>query len=57
VRAVPIEELDKNILPHIPVGRLGEPEEVDRCAVFLVSDAAGYITGATLSVNGGQHMT
>jgi acetoacetyl-CoA reductase len=57
VRAVPKEVLDKNILPHIPVGRLGEPEEVARCVVFLVSDAAGYITGATLSVNGGQHMT
>jgi acetoacetyl-CoA reductase len=56
VRAVPKEVLDKSILPHIPVGRLGEPEEVARCVLFLVSDAAGYITGATLSVNGGQHM-
>jgi acetoacetyl-CoA reductase len=56
VRAVPKEVLDKSILPHIPVGRLGEPEEIARCVVFLVSDAAGYITGATLSVNGGQYM-
>jgi len=56
VRAVPKEVLDKSILPQIPVGRLGEPEEIARCVVFLVSDAAGYITGATLSVNGGQYM-
>ena len=56
VRAVPKEVLDKSILPHIPIGRLGEPEEVARCVLFLVSDAAGYITGATLSVNGGQYM-
>ena len=56
VRAVPQEILDKNILPHIPVGRLGEPEEVARCVVFLASDAAGFITGSTLSANGGQLM-
>jgi len=56
VRAVPKEVLDKSILPQIPVGRLGEPEEIARCVVFLVSDAAGYITGTTLSVNGGQYM-
>jgi acetoacetyl-CoA reductase len=56
VRAVPKEVLDKSILPLIPVGRLGEPEEVARCVVFLVSDAAGFITGATLSVNGGQYL-
>jgi acetoacetyl-CoA reductase len=56
VRAVPQEVLDKSILPFIPVGRLGEPDEVARCVVFLVSDAAGFVTGATLSVNGGQYM-
>ncbi len=56
VKAVPKEILEKSILPQIPVRRLGEPEEVARCVVFLVSDAAGYITGATLSVNGGQYM-
>jgi len=56
VRAVPKEVLDKSSLPQIPIGRLGEPEEVARCVVFLVSDAAGYFTGATLSVNGGQYM-
>ena len=56
VRAVPKEVLDKNILPLIPAGRLGEPEEIARCVVFLASDDAGFITGSTLSANGGQYM-
>jgi acetoacetyl-CoA reductase len=56
VKAVPQEILDKNILPHIPIGRLGEPEEVARCVVFLAADAAGLITGSTISANGGQVM-
>jgi acetoacetyl-CoA reductase len=56
VRAVPEEVLKAKILPHIPVGRLAEPEEVARCAVFLASQDAGFITGSTLSVNGGQYM-
>jgi acetoacetyl-CoA reductase len=56
VRAVPKEVLDKSILPQIPVGRLGEPEEIARCVVFLASDEAGFITGSTLSANGGQYM-
>ena len=56
VRAVPQDVLDKRILPHIPVGRLGEPEEVARCVVFLASEKSGFITGATVSVNGGQYM-
>ena len=56
VRAIPEEVLKKNILPHIPVGRLGEPEEIARCVVFLASDEAGFITGSTLSANGGQYM-
>ena len=56
VRAVPQEVLEKRILPHIPAGRLGEPKEVARCVVFLASEDAGYITGSTLSVNGGQYM-
>ena len=56
VRAVPEEVLKSKILPLIPVGRLGEPEEVARCVVFLASDGAGFITGATLSANGGQYM-
>jgi acetoacetyl-CoA reductase len=56
VQAVPKDVLEKSILPQIPVGRLGEPEEVARCVVFLASDDAGFITGSTLSANGGQVM-
>jgi acetoacetyl-CoA reductase len=56
VMAVPKEVLDKSIIPQIPVGRLGQPEEVARCVLFLASDDAGFITGATLSANGGQYM-
>jgi acetoacetyl-CoA reductase len=56
VKAVPQEVLDKNILPQIPLGRLGEPDEVARCVVFLASDDAGLITGSTISANGGQVM-
>ncbi|MGC2222178.1 MAG: acetoacetyl-CoA reductase [Methylocella sp.] len=56
VKVVPTEVLEKSVLPHIPVRRLGEPEEVARCVVFLVSDESGFITGATLTVNGGQYM-
>ena len=56
VRAMPQEVLDKRVLPFIPVGRLGGPEEIARCVVFLVSDEAGFITGSTLSANGGQYM-
>ncbi len=56
VRAVPEEVLNTKILPLIPVGRLGEPEEVARCVVFLASEEAGFITGSTLSANGGQYM-
>ena len=54
VRAIPEEVLKKNILPQIPVGRLGEPEEIARCVVFLASDESGFITGSTISANGGQ---
>ncbi|MEQ8355368.1 MAG: acetoacetyl-CoA reductase [Kiloniellaceae bacterium] len=56
VRAVPEEILNTKILPLIPVGRLGEPEEIARCVVFLAGEDAGFITGATLSANGGQYM-
>ena len=56
VQAVPKEVLDKNIIPLIPVGRLGKPEEIARCVVFLASDDASFITGSTLSANGGQYM-
>ncbi len=55
VKAMPQDVLEKNVLPQIPLGRLGEPEEVARCVVFLASDEAGYITGSTLTVNGGQY--
>jgi acetoacetyl-CoA reductase len=50
------EEVMKAILAQIPVGRLGEPEEVARCAVFLAADESGWITGSTLTINGGQFM-
>ena len=55
VQAVPKDVLEKSILPQIPIGRLGEPEEIARCVVFLASDDAGLITGATLAANGGQY--
>ncbi|HEV2955813.1 MAG TPA: acetoacetyl-CoA reductase, partial [Xanthobacteraceae bacterium] len=56
VRAMPQDVLDKNIIPQIPIGRLGEPEEIARCVVFLAADESGLITGSTLSANGGQYM-
>ncbi len=56
VRAMPEKVLKEHILPHIPVGRLGEPEEIARCVVFLASDEAGFITGSTLTANGGQYL-
>ncbi|MBU1211657.1 MAG: beta-ketoacyl-ACP reductase [Alphaproteobacteria bacterium] len=56
VKAIDPEVLKKNILPHIPVGRLGEPEEIAKIVAFLASDDAGFITGSTISANGGQYM-
>jgi acetoacetyl-CoA reductase len=56
VQAVPEEVLKTKILPLIPVGRLGEPEEIARAVAFLASDDGGFITGSTLSINGGQYM-
>jgi acetoacetyl-CoA reductase len=56
VKAVPQEVMEKTILPQIPLGRLGEPDEIARCVVFLASDDAGLITGSTLTANGGQLM-
>jgi acetoacetyl-CoA reductase len=56
VMAVPREVIEKSILPHIPVRRLGQPEEIARCVVFLASDESGFITGSTLTANGGQLM-
>jgi len=55
VRAVPEKVLEK-IVAAIPVGRLGEADEIARAVVFLASDDAGFVTGSTLSINGGQHM-
>lgn len=55
VRAVPPQVLEK-IIAKIPVGRLGRAEEIARGVLFLVADEAGFITGSTLSINGGQHM-
>jgi len=57
VKAINPEVIAKSILPHIPVGRMGEPEEIARAVVFLAADDAGFITGATLSANGGQLMS
>ena len=56
VKAMNPEVLAKNILPLIPVGRLGEPEEIGRAVVFLAADEAGFITGSTLTANGGQYI-
>jgi acetoacetyl-CoA reductase len=55
VRAVPEDVLQK-IIRTIPVGRLGQPEDIARSVLFLVADEASFITGSTLSINGGQHM-
>ena len=56
VKAIDPAVVEKAILPHIPVGRLGEPEEIARAVVFLVADEAAFITGSTISANGGQYM-
>jgi acetoacetyl-CoA reductase len=55
VQVIPKDVLEKNILPLIPIGRLGEPEEIARCVVFLASDDAGLMTGSTITINGGQY--
>lgn len=56
VKAIDPAIVEKNILPQIPIGRLGEPDEIARAVVFLAADNAGFITGSTLSANGGQYM-
>jgi len=56
VTAIPQEILEAKILPQIPVGRLGKPEEVAGLIVYLASEEAAFITGANISINGGQHM-
>src|SRR5690242_8054679 len=55
VRAVPPNVLEK-IVARVPVGRLGHAAEIARGVLFIVSDEAGFVTGSTLSINGGQHM-
>lgn len=56
VTAIPQEILDSKILPQIPVNRLGKPEEIAGLVVYLASDEAAFVTGANISINGGQHM-
>ena len=56
VTAIPEEILKTKILPQIPVGRLGKPEEVAGLIIYLASDEAAFVTGANIAINGGQHM-
>jgi acetoacetyl-CoA reductase len=56
VAAIPKEVLDTKILPQIPVGRLGKPEEVAGLVAYLASEEAAFLTGANIAINGGQHM-
>ncbi|MBW7900142.1 MAG: acetoacetyl-CoA reductase [Rhodocyclaceae bacterium] len=56
VTAIPQEILDSKILPQIPVARLGKPEEIAGLVAYLASDEAAFVTGANISINGGQHM-
>ena len=56
VTAIPQEILESKILPQIPVGRLGKPEEVAGLIIYLASEEAAFVTGANIAINGGQHM-
>ncbi len=56
VTAIPKEILDSKILPQIPLGRLGKPAEVAGLIIYLCSEEAAFVTGANISINGGQHM-
>jgi acetoacetyl-CoA reductase len=56
VMAIPRDILDSKILPQIPLNRLGKPDEVAGLIVYLCSDEAAFVTGANVSINGGQHM-
>ena len=57
VMAIPQEVLDTKIIPQIPMARLGKPEEVAGLVAYLASDEAAFVTGANISINGGQHMS
>jgi acetoacetyl-CoA reductase len=56
VTAIPKDVLDSKIIPQIPMGRLGKPEEVAGLVAYLASDEAAFVTGANIAINGGQHM-
>jgi acetoacetyl-CoA reductase len=56
VTAIPEEVLETKIIPQIPLGRLGQPEEVAGLIIYLCSDEAAFVTGANIAINGGQHM-
>jgi acetoacetyl-CoA reductase len=56
VMAIPKEVLDSKILPQIPLGRLGKPEEIAGLIIYLCTDEAAFVTGANIAINGGQHM-
>jgi acetoacetyl-CoA reductase len=56
VMAIPQDVLDSKIVPQIPMGRLGKPEEVAGLVAYLASDEAAFVTGANIAINGGQHM-
>src|SRR5438477_10756152 len=56
VTAIPKEILDTKILPQIPIGRLGKPEEIAGLIIYLCSDEAAFVNGANIAINGGQHM-
>jgi acetoacetyl-CoA reductase len=56
VLAIPKEVLDTKVIPQIPIGRLGKPEEVAGLVAYLCSEEAAFVTGANIAINGGQHM-
>jgi NAD(P)-dependent dehydrogenase (short-subunit alcohol dehydrogenase family) len=56
VMAIPKDVLESKIIPQIPMGRLGKPEEVAGLVAYLASEEAAFVTGANIAINGGQHM-
>jgi acetoacetyl-CoA reductase len=56
VMKVPANIMETKILPQIPVGRLGKPEEVAALVAYLSSEEAAFVTGSNIAINGGQHM-